>query len=66
MVTGKLYKKREQQFMTTAIESLCETECWITLCYRCNYIKKEKLDELEKLAREIKSLLVTYVKKLLK
>ena len=52
--------------MTTAIESLCETECWITLCYRCNYIKKEKLDELEKLAREIKSLLVTYVKKLLK
>lgn len=63
---GQFYKKRELQFISTAIGSLCETECWITLCYRCNYIKREKLDELEGLAVEIKSLLVTYIRHLLK
>lgn len=62
---GGLYTKREIQFCSTATASLCEVQAWLDICALNNYITTEEQAKLEKIAIEIKSLLVTYVRELL-
>lgn len=62
---GGLYTKREIQFCSTATASLCEVQAWMDICLINNYISTEQHMEIEKIAVEIKSLLVVYIRKLL-
>lgn len=59
---GGLYTKREIQFCSTATASLCEAQAWLDICLLNNYITREEQIKIEKIAIEIKSLLVTYVR----
>jgi len=62
---GGLYTKREIQFCSTATASLCEVQAWLDICVLNNYITVEEEMNLERIAVEIKSLLVTYVRELI-
>lgn len=61
----QLYKKREISFLSIAIGSLCESQCHLDIALINGYITKEKHDEIEVIAIEIKKLLVTYIRNLL-
>lgn len=61
----QLYKKREISFLSIAIGSLCESQCHLDIALINSYITKEKYDEIESIAIEIKKLLVTYIRNLL-
>lgn len=62
---SQLYKKREVSFLSIAIGSLCESQCHLDIALINGYITKEKYDEIEAVAIEIKKLLVTYIRNLL-
>lgn len=62
---SQLYVKKEIQFLSISIGSLCETQSHLDIALVSGYISKEKYKQLDNIAVEIKKLLVTYIRALL-